>query len=134
MSQLSISYEPAPADRFDDGRAQEGTRGHLDNGVIGEFAPAFEVHETHKELLIRADVPGVLPRDISVFVFGNKMTVWGRRQPPRTPKNLQFHTYERTFGTFWRTFGPAHDCDLAHVHAAIRRGVLTITVPKCAAH
>jgi len=129
MSQLSILFQPPPAECFRDDCGRE-SRGQRENGVIGEFAPAFEVSETSRELRIQADVPGVALRDLAVFVVGGHMLIWGERKRAELPKDLQFHAYERTYGRFWRTFRPTHDCDLHHMQANVRHGVLTVRVPK----
>lgn len=129
MSELPIRYEAPPSECLET-QTLFGERRYQENGVIGEFAPAFEVCETPNSLRIQADVPGVRARDLSVYVVGGKMIVWGRRQHPRFPKSYLFHAYERTYGTFWRTFRPAPTCDLRQTHAMVRKGVLTITVRK----
>lgn len=132
MAELPIHYEAPPSNCFDP-ETVRGERLNPENGVIGEFAPAFEVCETPRSLRIQADVPGVRAQDLSVYVVGSKMIVWGRRHHPRLPKNYLIHAYERTYGTFWRTFRPAPSCDLQQTHAIVRKGVLTITVRKSGA-
>ena len=131
MAELAIRYEPPPPECFEPNCSM--MLGARENGLVGEFAPAFEVRESARELRIEADVPGLQARDLSVYVVGGKMTIWGRRERPRLPKRLQFHTYERTYGTFWRTFRPESSCDWRETHAMLRRGVLTIVVRKVAA-
>lgn len=133
MAELSIHYEAPPSNCFEPDTVRGEERRNPENGVIGEFAPAFEVCETPRSLRIQADVPGVRAQDLSVYVVGSKMIVWGRRHHPRLPKTYLIHAYERTYGTFWRTFRPAPTCDLQQTHAIVRKGVLTITVRKSGA-
>jgi len=134
MAHLTIQNNALPPSFFDDLRA--GTHGEgfafLESGVVGEFAPAFEVRETPKELRIQADVPGVSARHLSIFLNGQRLTIWGRRERAREGRDLWFHAYERTYGIFWRTFRLTRAVDLASARAVLQRGVLTVSIRKCA--
>ncbi len=135
MSNVPILNHAPPPEFFDELRA--GTLGEgfafLESGVIGEFAPAFEVRETPRSLRIQADVPGVRASNLSVFLSGQRLTVWGRRERARESSELWFHAYERTYGSFWRTFRLTQTVDMATARAVLQRGVLTIAIRKARA-
>jgi HSP20 family protein len=96
----------------------------------GAFAPAFDVKETKEGFLIKADVPGVKEPDLEVRASGNRLTVSGKREEEKSDKSDTHYAYERTFGSFTRTFTMPEGANLDGVMAELREGVLTIQVPK----
>jgi HSP20 family protein len=94
------------------------------------FAPAFEVKETNDGYLFKADVPGVKQQDLEITMTGNRMTVSGKRETERHDKSDTFYAYERSYGTFTRSFTLPEGADAEKVQADLKDGVLTIALPK----
>jgi HSP20 family protein len=94
------------------------------------FEPAFEVKETKEGYLFKADVPGIKESDIDVSLRGNRLTINGKREEEKEDKSETYYTYERTYGTFTRSFTLPDDVNAAMVRADLKDGVLTIDVPK----
>jgi HSP20 family protein len=97
------------------------------------FSPAFEVKENKDSFLFKADLPGLKEPDVEVKLQGDRLTVSGKREAEREEKDDTFYTYERSFGSFLRTFTLPAGFDGEHVQAELKDGVLTIVVPKKAA-
>lgn len=97
------------------------------------FSPAFEVKENKDNFLFKADLPGMKEQDIEVKLTGDRLTVSGKREAEREDKGDTYYAYERSFGSFLRTFTLPAGFDGDHVHAELKDGVLTIVVPKHAA-
>ena len=98
-------------------------------GVPG-FAPAFEVKEAKDSYVFKADLPGVKEADLEVNVAGSRLTVSGKREAEKEEKDDTYYTYERSYGSFTRTFTLPAEVDTAHVKAELKAGELTIVVPK----
>jgi HSP20 family protein len=96
----------------------------------GTFAPAFDVKETKEGFLIKADVPGVKESDLEVRVSSNRLTVSGKREEEKHDKSDTHYAYERSFGSFTRTFTMPEGANLEAVVAELKDGVLSINVPK----
>lgn len=94
------------------------------------YTPAFDIKETKDNYLFRADVPGILDKDLEVTVTGNRLTVSGKREEEKEEKSDRYYTYERTYGTFTRSFTLPDGADLEHLRASLDQGVLTVSVPK----
>ena len=94
------------------------------------FSPAFEVKENKDSFLFKADLPGMKEADVEVKLAGDRLTVSGKREAEREDKEDTYYTYERSFGSFLRTFTLPDGFDGEHVHAELKDGVLTIVVPK----
>jgi HSP20 family protein len=97
------------------------------------FAPAFDIKETKEAFVFKADLPGVVEKDVELTSTGNLLTVSGRRASEREEKEDTYYAYERSFGNFTRSFALPEHVDLAHVRAELKNGELTIVVPKTAA-
>ena len=97
---------------------------------VAEFSPAFEVKETKDNYMFRADVPGVKEEDLEISRTGNRLMVSGKREAEKEDKGDKFYTYERSYGSFTRSFTMPEGIDIEHIQADLKDGVLTIYVPK----
>jgi HSP20 family protein len=94
------------------------------------YAPAFEVKETKDSYVFKADLPGLKEEDIEVSVTGNRLTVSGKREAEKEEKTDTFYTFERSYGTFTRSFTLPEQADVEHVKAELKSGELTVAIPK----
>lgn len=94
------------------------------------FAPAFEVRETKDAFVFNADLPGVKEPDLEVRISQNRLTVSGKRESEKTENGDTFYTYERSFGSFSRTFTLPEGVDADRIKAELKHGVLTLELPK----
>lgn len=124
----------------------QGARDELDR-LVNEFAghlpgnggrfgfvqfPAVNVWQSENELFAEAELPGVKAEDLDISVVGNELTIKGTR-PAAEHKDTTFHRRERGEGTFARVIRLPIEVDGEKVQAALRDGVLTITLPKAEA-
>ena len=98
--------------------------------VEATFSPAFEIKENKDGFLFKADLPGMKEQDIEVKLAGDRLAVSGKREAEREDKDDTYYAYERSFGSFLRTFTLPEGFDAEHVQAELKDGVLTIVVPK----
>jgi HSP20 family protein len=94
------------------------------------FAPDIELKETKDAYVIKADLPGVHDEDLEVSVTGNRLAVSGKREEEAREEDDRYFAYERSYGTFSRSFVMPEGADLDKVKAELKEGVLNITVPK----
>jgi HSP20 family protein len=94
------------------------------------FAPAFDVKETKDSYLFKADVPGMQDKDLEVTITGNRLTVGGKREEEREDKSERYYAYERSYGSFSRSFTLPDGADVEKLRASLEHGVLTVAVPK----
>ena len=94
------------------------------------WAPRVDVHETDKEILIDAELPGIDKKDIKVELKDNLLTIIGERKQQRTSKNEECSRVERHYGKFERSFGLPDTVHSEKVNAEYKNGVLTLTLPK----
>ena len=110
--------------RFDPFRDNGGWRGG------DTFIPHFDVKETKDAYLIRADLPGVKESDLEISLTGNVLSVSGHREEEHRDEGDQYHTMERSYGQFVRSFSLPEGADANGVNAELKEGVLTLHVSK----
>lgn len=95
-----------------------------------DWVPALDISESEREMTIRAEVPGVSPKDIEVRVSGNMLTLSGTKEESSEEKGRGFYLCERQFGSFRRTVELPQGFDCDRVTARHENGVLTITIAR----
>jgi len=94
------------------------------------FSPSFEVFERKDGYVFKADLPGVKQEDLDITLNANRLTVSGKREAEERKEGERFYAYERSFGSFTRSFTLPEGVDAEHVAAELKNGVLTLVVPK----
>ena len=94
------------------------------------WRPALEVLENDREVTIRAEVPGIDPKDIDVTISGNMLTLSGEKKETSEHKGESYFHSERRYGSFRRCIELPTTVDPDRVTAEHANGVLTIHVGK----
>lgn len=98
---------------------------------FGEEAwPTVDVIETPENLQVKAEMPGIDPKEIEIAVHGETLTIRGEKKEEKEEKGKTWHRRERTAGTFQRSIVLPFAIDADHVEAFEEAGVLNITLPK----
>ena len=91
--------------------------------------PAINVYAHHDGIVITAELPGVNEDDLDITVHRDTVTLRGKRQGQPTEVEVEgYHRRERRSGTFGRTFSLPFQVDPERVQAALRNGILTVTL------
>ena len=109
-----------------------GASNALDFGVntIAGGGPVLDVTETDTEVMVRAEVPGVDPKDLKISVVGNVLTISGEKQERHETKGEDFFHSERRFGSFRRSIHLPAAVDTDKVSAEHKNGVVHIRIGK----
>lgn len=96
------------------------------------LAPASDASSDKNAYRINMELPGVEDGDIHLTVAEGVVTVSGEKKTSREDKGDTWYFSERQFGSFSRSFRLPADADEKGVAAAMKDGVLTITIPRTA--
>ena len=96
----------------------------------GEWIPLVDIVENDRAITIKAELPGIDPKDVAVTIDKNVLTIKGERQLEKEVKQENFHRLERAYGSFARSFALPGTIDTENVKADFKTGVLTIDFPK----
>jgi HSP20 family protein len=110
-------------DRFFD-----GTLGHAD----GADSLRMDVQETSEEVVVRAEVPGVDPKDLDVQLEGDVLVISGEKKDVRDEERGTLTYSERRYGSFQRAVRLSSPIEPDKVRAEHKNGVVTITLTKAA--
>ncbi len=94
------------------------------------FVPSFDVKETKDAYVFTADLPGVKEGDLDVSLTGSRLTISGKREEENREEEERWFAYERSYGSFSRTFTLPEGVDADHVQAELKDGVLRVSIPK----
>src|SRR3981189_2882136 len=75
-----------------------------DESNLTSWAPAVDIFETEHELVVKADLPDVDPRDLDIRVENNILTIRGERKFEKKVNEENYLRVERADGSFARSF------------------------------
>lgn len=93
-------------------------------------APKVDVIERDKEVIVKAEVPGVERKDLDVSVTDNMITIKGQSSRESEEEEGSYYRCEIVRGAFARTLMLPSDVDADKVQAKFADGILEITLPK----
>ena len=104
----------------------------FDQGETGmrSWTPAVDIYESEHDLVLKAELPGVDPKDVDVRVEDGSLFLKGERKFEKEVKEEAYHRVERSYGSFTRTFTLPSSVDAEKVSAEYKDGVLTLRMPK----
>jgi HSP20 family protein len=97
------------------------------------WIPSVDIHQEADKFVVRADLPGVEPKDISVTAENGVLTVSGERKFEHTEEQKGSSRLERVEGRFVRRFTLPDNVQTDNIRARHSNGVLELTIPKAAA-
>jgi HSP20 family protein len=86
--------------------------------------------ESEEAILIRAEVPGFLAKEIEVGVEPDRVLIAGKHQTSSKRKSGKAHIAEQASQEIFRFFELPIGANPASAAASLKDGVLTITIPK----
>lgn len=102
------------------------TFGDAGAGVL----PPMNITQDNNNFYLRAEVPGIKPRDISISAVRNRVYLAAKREIQRENERVSYHRKELPEGSFNRTVTLPMEVDAERVDARCADGILTLTLPK----
>ncbi|MCS7267944.1 MAG: Hsp20/alpha crystallin family protein [Geminicoccaceae bacterium] len=93
----------------------------------------IEIVETPDAFEIVAELPGVDPKDVTIELRGDLLTIKGEKKAGREESGATWHVSERRFGSFARSLRLPFSVDTEQVEAQYKNGVLQVKLLKPAA-
>ena len=97
---------------------------------VADWIPAVDIIEEKDRFVLRADVPGVDPKDIDVSMDGGVLSVSGERHSETEAAEEGVKRIERFTGRFYRRFTLPDTSDSEHISARSGNGILEVSIPK----
>jgi HSP20 family protein len=94
------------------------------------FVPPVDILETKDEVVLKAELPGVLKENIDIQIEGDVLVLKGERKFEKEVGHENFYRMECSYGTFQRAFTLPQSIKKDEIQAHFDRGVLEIRLPK----
>ncbi len=94
------------------------------------WAPKVDIFETDTDLVLKAELPGIDPKDVDLSLEKNVLTLKGQRLFEHEDKKDNYHRVERSYGSFTRSFSLPTTIEEGKIRADYKDGVLTVSLPK----
>ena len=94
------------------------------------FLPAIDLTEREKDILVKAELPGLEADEIDLTIDKGHLIISGVREGEKEEETDSVHYRERSFGKFRRAIKLPDDVDNEKVNAEYKNGVLEIILPR----
>jgi len=95
-----------------------------------EWAPAVEMYETDHDVVVRAELPNIDPKNVDITVTNDAITLKGQTKYEDERKDRNYYRRELRYGAFTRVLPLATDVKSGEAKATYKDGVLEVKIPK----
>ena len=93
------------------------------------WVPAIEVSQQDNKYNIKAELPGLEPKDVKVEVENDSLVIQGERKSESEEKKAGVQRTERQYGYFYRSIPLPEGANVEQAQAKFHNGVLEISIP-----
>jgi HSP20 family protein len=104
-------------------------RGNQWASPSADYVPQIESWVQKNKLCVKADLPGIDPKDVEVTVEGNRLTLRGERKAEHEGTEGGYVHREVRYGSFVRSFTIPDGVKADDIQASYRHGVLELSIP-----
>ncbi len=94
------------------------------------WSPPVNVAETKEQLRLTAELPGMTIDDLEIEVENNILSLRGEKKQEEEQEDHRYHVWERSYGTFERSFTLPKTVKADEISAHFKDGILFIDMPK----
>ena len=99
------------------------------NWMVTTNFPSTNLYDLGDRFELIAEIPGISKEDIDIKIQGNYLEISGKREV-KVPEGYRVHRSERGSASFTRSLTLPADVDSDKVSAALKDGILVLTLPK----
>ncbi len=96
----------------------------------GCWAPAVDIEEDEKQVVLKAEMPGFSPEEIDIDLKEDRLEIKAETKVEEEKAEKNYIRRERRCGSFYRAFELAEGLDTVNAKASYKNGVLELTIPK----
>jgi HSP20 family protein len=104
--------------------------GGSEPALPGQWSPPTDVFETADGIVVKMELPGVRPEDLSIHLVDDHLVVKGRRVDPDAGRKIQYHQMEICFGTFAKVVFLRLNYERDGITATLKDGYLNLVIPR----
>ena len=96
----------------------------------GKWGPKLDVSEGRKDIIVKAEVPGIEAKDLDISIDGRLLNIRGEKKQAQTEEDETYYRVERSYGYFNRTIELPAEVEINKVDAGYKKGILKIKLRK----
>jgi HSP20 family protein len=96
----------------------------------GYNSPRVDVYQTEKDVVVKAEIPGVSKEDLKLSIDDNAVRISGQIKKEKEFSDENAYRTERYYGNFSRTIPLPVEVKAENARAEYKDGILSVTVPK----
>jgi len=100
------------------------------DGLLDPARMAVDVTSNDKQVIVRAELPGVKESDIDVKVEAGVLTITAETKYEHEDKDETYHRREMRYGKIQRSVALPDEVNADKAEATLDNGVLTISLPR----
>ncbi|MBN1176379.1 MAG: Hsp20/alpha crystallin family protein [Dehalococcoidales bacterium] len=110
---------------------EEMARSAFETGLT----PKMDMYEEEKDLVIKAEMPGIRKKDLDIKLDGDVLTIKAeKKEEKKEGEEGTTHYYrERSFGQYVRYMTLPAKVDAENITATLKKGLLEIRMPRAEA-
>ena len=98
--------------------------------AMEDVIPSVDIYDDDGELVLKAELPGMKKEDIDVTLTDGAITLSGEKKHEDEIKKKDYYKWERSYGSFCRTFELPSEVVPDKVKSSFKDGVLEVRMPK----
>jgi HSP20 family protein len=115
--------------RFDMDRLFDRFLGEVPGERTTLWMPSIESYAKDGKLVVKAELPGVEPKDLDVSITERELVIKGERKSEKGAKEESYAYREIVYGSFERRFVLPEGVKTDELKAKFTNGILEITMP-----
>jgi HSP20 family protein len=100
------------------------------NGESKTWCPAIEFNETDRDLILKAEIPGVEIKHLNICAEPESISISGIHDHHNSSKEKELIPSQLHYGQLDCSVPLPETIQINHVRAELINGVLTVTMPK----
>lgn len=98
--------------------------------MLERRAPSVDIVDRDKEIVVRAEVPGIDKKDLDVSIADRMLTIKGSSRSEQKDERDDYFRHEIKSGTFSRSVLLPAEIEASKAKASFKDGVLELNLPK----
>ena len=96
------------------------------------LTPTIDMYEEEKELVVKAEMPGIAKKDLDITLDGDVLTIKAEKKEEKEEgeEGTTHYARERRFGQYVRRMTLPARVDAENISAILKKGLLEIKLPK----
>jgi HSP20 family protein len=104
-------------------------RGAIPRANLEPWAPPVDIRKCNGDVVVTAELPGLKKEDVKVELTEDALIIQGERKQEHTEDHEGFHSWERSYGKFYRSIPLPEGAKMDQAKAELTDGVLKVSVP-----